>query len=80
MFKRHYLTAALVFLSLATGSAVASAAETGIKTTPIVHRYDPHSQVYGYRGLYDYAGPQAGYGWYDYRWDSNTWSTGNGYY
>jgi hypothetical protein len=77
MLKRHYLTAALVFLSLATGSAVASAAETGIKTTPIVHRYDPHPQSYG---LYDYAGRQAGYGWYDYRWDPKTWSTGNGYY
>jgi hypothetical protein len=80
MFKRHYLTAALVFFSLATGSAVASAAETEIKTTPIVHRYDPHSQFYGNRGLYDYAGPQAGYGWYNDRWDPNTWSTGNGYY
>jgi hypothetical protein len=71
---------------LAGGSAVASAAETGIKMTPdssihaIAHRYDPHPQFYGYRGFYDYAGPQAGYGWYDYRWDPNTWNTGNGYY
>jgi hypothetical protein len=88
MFKRHYLTGVLVLLSLATGSAVASAAETGIKTTPdssihaIAYRYDPHRPFYGYRGLDDYAGPRAGYGyypWYDDRWDYFAWS-GNGYY
>jgi hypothetical protein len=79
MFKRHHLTAVLVLLSLAAGSAVASAAESGIKTTPIAHRYDPRP-TYGHRGLYDDAGPQAGYGWYDNRWDPYTWSTGNGYY
>jgi hypothetical protein len=68
---------------LAAGSAVASAAETGTPDSSIhaiAYRYDPRPQFYGYRGLYDYAGPQAGYGWYDYRWDPNTWSTGNGYY
>ena len=88
MFKRHYLTGVLVLLSLATGSAVASAAETGIKTTSdssiraIAYRHDPHRPFYGDRGLYDYAGPRAGYGyypWYDDRWDAFTWS-GNGYY
>jgi hypothetical protein len=52
MFKRHYRTAALVFLSLAAGSAAADAAETGIKTTPdsskhtIAYRYDPHRPVW----------------------------------
>jgi hypothetical protein len=61
------------------GSAVASAAETGIKTTPIAHRYDARP-TFGHRGLYDYAAPQAGYGWYDNQWDPYTWSTGNGYY
>lgn len=86
MFKRHYRTAALVFLSLAAGSAAADAAETGINTTPdsskhtIAYRYDPHRPVYGYREPHDYAGPQAGYGWYGYQWDPYTWSTGNGYY
>ena len=29
MFRRHYLTGVLVLLSIAAGSAVASAAETG---------------------------------------------------
>jgi hypothetical protein len=74
MFKRHYLTAALMVLSLAGGSTVASAA-------PIAHRHNPHAQAQfnEYRGLYDYAGPQAGYGYYGY-WDPYTWSTGNGYY
>jgi hypothetical protein len=58
MFKRHYLTGVLVLLSLATGSAVASAAETGIKTTSdssiraIAYRHDPHRPFYGDRGLY----------------------------
>jgi hypothetical protein len=86
MFRRHYLTGVLVLLSIAAGSAVASAAETRTKTAPdssihaIAYRYDQHRPFYGYRGLYDYAGPRAGYGWYDDRWDSNTWSTGNGYY
>ena len=88
MFKRHYLTGVPVFLSLVAGSAVASAAETGIKTMPdssvhaIAYRYPVHRPFYGYRGLYDYAGPPAGYGnpWYDDRWDPNIWSTGNGYY
>jgi hypothetical protein len=62
MFKRHYLTAVLVLLSLAAGSAVATAAEAGIKTTPdssihaIAFRHDPRP-LYGHRGLYDYAGP-----------------------
>ena len=87
MFKSHYLTAALVVLSLAGGSAVASAA-------PIAHRHNSHAQAQlnEYRGLYDYAGPQAGYGYsyygywphagYGYygSWDPSTWSTGNGYY
>jgi hypothetical protein len=75
MFKRHYLTGALVVLSLAAGSAVASAA-------PIVHHDNPHSQAQfnQHRGLYDYPGPQAGYDWYGYQWDPYTWSTGNGYY
>jgi hypothetical protein len=86
MFKRHYLTAVLVLLSIATGSAAASAAETGIKTMPdsslhaIAYRYNPPRPFYGDRGLYADAGPRAGYGWYDDRWDSTTWSTGNGYY
>jgi hypothetical protein len=87
MFKRHCLTSVLVFLSLAAGSAVASAAETGIKTMPdsslhaIAYRYHADRPFYGYRGLYDYAGPPAGYGpWYDDRWDPNVWNTGNGYY
>jgi hypothetical protein len=89
MFKRHYLSAVLVLLSVAGGSAVASAAETGIKTMSdssiqrIAYRNVPHGPFYGYRGLYDYAGPRAGYGvnpGYDDRWDPNTWSTGNGYY
>ena len=91
MFKHHYLTGVLVLLSLAAGSAVASAAETETKTIPdssihaVAYRH-PASPFYGDRGLYDYAGPPAGYGyyygnpWYDYRWDPNTWSTGNGYY
>ena len=68
---------------LAAGGAVASAAETGTTDSSIhaiAYRYDPRPQFYGYRGLYDYAGPQAGYGWYNDRWDPNTWSTGNGYY
>jgi hypothetical protein len=34
MFKLHYLTGALVDLSLAAGISVASAAETGTKTMP----------------------------------------------
>jgi len=34
MFRRHYLTGVLVLLSIAAGSAVASAAETGTKTVP----------------------------------------------
>ena len=67
-------------------SGVATAAETGVKTVPdssihsIAYRYGPHRSFNGDRGLYDYAGPRAGYGWYDDRWDLNTWSTGNGYY
>jgi hypothetical protein len=45
------------------------------------YHYGPHRQFYGYRGLYDYAGPRAGFDpWYDGRWDSDVWSTGNGYY
>ena len=32
MLKRHYLTGVVVLLSVAAGSAAASAAETGIKT------------------------------------------------
>jgi len=87
MLKRHHLTAVLVLLSLATGSAVASAAETGIKTTQsstnaVVYHYDPYRQFYGYRGLYDYAGPRAGYGYYpgyDSRWNYFI-GNGNGYY
>jgi len=73
MFRRHYLTGVLVLLSIAAGSAVASAAETGTKTVP-----DSSIHAIAYR--YDHAGPRAGYGCYDDRWDSNTWSTGNGYY
>jgi hypothetical protein len=89
MFKRHYLTGVLVFLSLAAGSAVASAAEIGTKTPDgyavqgAAYRYGPYRPSYGYRGLYDYAGPRESYGfnpWYDDRWDPFTWSTGNGYY
>jgi hypothetical protein len=86
MLKREYLTGVLVLLSLATGSAVASAAETGIKMTPdgSIHAiaYRAHRPFYGYRGLYDYAGPPAVYGnpWYYDQWDPNVWSTGNGYY
>jgi hypothetical protein len=91
MLKRHYLAGALAFLSLVAGSAVASAAESGITATnnslrPIAYagqpyRYGPHRPFYGYRGLYDYAGPGAGYGFdprYGNQWD--IWSTGNGYY
>jgi hypothetical protein len=66
MFKRHYLIGVLVFLSLAAGSAATSAAETGIKTRDYVVQSaayrDPHRPFYGYRRLYDYAGPRAGYG------------------
>ena len=84
MIKASKFTIAIgaVASLLAAGSAVASAAETGTSDSSIhvAYRYDPRPQFYGYRGLYDYAGPQAGYGWYDYRWDPNTWSTGNGYY
>jgi hypothetical protein len=69
MLKHHYLTAALVVLSLAGGSVVASAA-------PITHRHGSHAQLNEYRGLYDYAAPQADYGY----WDPYTWRTGNGYY
>jgi hypothetical protein len=36
MLKRHYLTGVVVLLSVAAGSAAASAAETGIKTMPVV--------------------------------------------
>jgi hypothetical protein len=92
MFKRHYLAGVLVLLSLATGSAVANAAETGKGSSihAIAYRYDPYRPSYGYRGLYDYAGPRPGYGYYPYagygyypyydnRWDAFTWS-GNGYY
>ena len=95
MFKSHYVTGTLVLLSLSAGSAVASAADAGTKTMPgssvypiayvgqsAAHLYSPHRPLFGYRGLYDYAGPQ-GYEfnpWYDGRWDPNTWSTGNGYY
>jgi hypothetical protein len=66
MLKHHYLTAALVILSLAGGSAVANAA-------PVAHRHNPQVQ-FNERGFYGYAEPQAGY------WDPYTWSTGNGYY
>ena len=87
MLKRHYLAGVLVLLSVATGSAVASAAETGIRTSDssahaIAYRYDPHRQFYGYRGLYDYAGPREGYGYYpgyDDRWNYFI-GNGNGYY
>jgi hypothetical protein len=86
--QRHYLTGVLVLLSLAASSSLASAAETGIQTPDhavqsAAYRHDPHQPLYGYRGLYDYAGPRAGYGfnpWYDDQWDPNIWSTGNGYY
>jgi hypothetical protein len=94
--SRHYLTGVLVFLSLAAGGAVASAAETGTTTMPdssiyliaytgqgAAYRYGPHRPFYGYRGFYDYAGPRAGHcsnPWYDDRWDPTTWSTGNSYY
>jgi hypothetical protein len=73
MLKRHYLTAALVILSLAGGSGLASAA-------PIAHRQNPHPQ-FNERGFYDYAEPLPGYsyGYYGY-WDPDTWRTGNGYY
>ena len=62
MFKHHYLTGVLVLLSLAAGSAVASAAETETKTIPdssihaVAYRH-PASPFYRDRGLYDYAGP-----------------------
>jgi hypothetical protein len=95
MVKSHYLTGVLVVLSLVAGSAAASAAETGLKTLPtssvhrtayvgpgVAHR-GPYRQFYGYRGLYDYAGPPAAYGFapgYYGQWDSGIWSTGNGYY
>jgi hypothetical protein len=47
-----------VLLSLGTGSAVASAAETAIKppdssTHAIFYRYDPYRPFYGHLGLYD---------------------------
>jgi hypothetical protein len=91
MFKRRYLMGVLALLSLATGSVVASAAETGSNAMPdgsihaIAYPYHSHSPVHGYRGLHDYAGPPASYGnpWYDDQWDPNIpniWSTGNGYY
>jgi hypothetical protein len=70
MLKRHYLTGVVVLLSVAAGSAAASAAETGIKTMPdssihaVAYRYPAHRQFNGFRGLYDYAGPPAGYGYY----------------
>jgi len=88
IWRNSNVQASLSHRRLATGSAVASAAETGIKTTSdssiraIAYRHDPHRPFYGDRGLYDYAGPRAGYGyypWYDDRWDAFTWS-GNGYY
>jgi hypothetical protein len=69
MLKRHYLTGVLALLSLAAGSAAASAAETGTKTMPessiqaVAYRYPAHGQFNGYRGLYDHAGPPAGYGY-----------------
>jgi hypothetical protein len=66
---KHYLTAALVVLSLASGSAVANAAA-------IAHRHNPQVQI-NEGGFYGYAESQAGYGYY---WDPYTWSTGNGYY
>jgi hypothetical protein len=94
MLKRHYLTGVLVLLSLATGSAAASAAETGIKTPDssthaiayrydphrqfIAYRYDPHRQFYGYRGLYDYAGPRESYGYYPGYDDRWDYFIGNG--
>jgi len=93
MLKSRYLTGILVLLSLTAGSAVASAAtktmpdSSTAQTAQVVqaaaHHNGPHRPFYEYRGLYDYAGPRAGYDlnpWYDGRWDSNTWSTGNGYY
>jgi hypothetical protein len=41
MFKLHFLTVALVGLSLAAGISVASAAEEGTKTMPDSLRYPP---------------------------------------
>jgi hypothetical protein len=89
MLKRHYLTGVLVLLSLAAGSAVASAAETGVNVRNnavqgVAYRYDPYGTYNGYRGYYNYAAPPAAYGygnpWYEQQWDPYTWSTGNGYY
>ncbi len=89
MVKRHYVTGALVVLSLIGGSAVASAAEIG-NSAPNGYAaqhaaYQVHRPAYEYRGLYNYAAPpvREGYGFYPYydgRWDPYTWSTGNGYY
>jgi putative tryptophan/tyrosine transport system substrate-binding protein len=48
----------------------------------LLNAEDPFWKQIQYRGLYDYAEPRAGYGyypWYDDRWDAFTWS-GNGYY
>jgi hypothetical protein len=57
----------LVLLSLAAGSAAANAAEAGIQTMAdssihaIAYRYHADRPFYGYRRLYDYAGPPSGY-------------------
>jgi hypothetical protein len=64
MVKRHYLTGVVVFLSLAAGGTIASAAETGTRASNFAvqsaaYRHDPQPPFYGYGGYYDYAAPPA---------------------
>jgi hypothetical protein len=57
MCRLHYLTSALVVLSLAAGIATASAAETGTKTMPGRSVYAPRPPAYGHAPVYNYAAP-----------------------
>ena len=82
--------AVLVFLSLAAGSAAASAAETGIKTMPDMldtrdcsvsrSRIVRSMGIAGSTIMPDRVQATALTPEYDDQWDPNIWSTGNGYY